>query len=192
MTGWWRTMLSRKRVLLAANRRLARVNRDLWAENRLLRGLVEDARTQAQVHAQRTGQLLALTADHARAEKTIESLAQLMTLTSHEKATLLEAILQRPAPRPEFEAAPTAPPAVTFDVPPGDVLEKIAADPLAVVAGAPGRSGDVWGDALQRARDARDEAQRRPPEDEVGIGVFDDLGETRDEITRNLARLSGV
>lgn len=167
---------------------------DATAQNRLLRDLVSDGRALQQAHATHYGQLLAVTADHARAEKTIEHLAQLMTLTAGEKATLLEHALRVPAPRPVFEAAPVRHFDVESSSPRSAVMATPTVDPPGdlpgLVGGIPGVPGQALGDALNRLRDEREAAGRRGGQAPQTPGIFDDLGDDPEEIAANEARLT--
>lgn len=165
---------------------LEQQNLVLRAQLELLQGLLTDYRGVSRIAGETGGRLLTLTADHARLQTTVDHLAQLLTLNQHEKATMLAKITAGGVqlPTPTFEV-----PSVSFE---GSPASGVMPTQLGEVApGVPiveGRS--AIGDALNRIRDERDAARTGRGKDMPTPGVFDDLGETDEEIARNEQLLS--
>lgn len=168
---------------------LEQQNAALRAQLDILGRLVTDYRGVERTGGEHVGRLLALTADHARLQTTVDHLAQLLTLNQHEKAAMLAKIAGGvQLPTPEFAVSHAAPP-VVFEGSPGSGV--MPTQPGEVAPGVPTLEGrSAIGDALNRIRDERDAARSGRGKDMPTPGVFDDLGETDEEIARNEQLLS--
>lgn len=170
--------------------RVLQQNRTLQAQLELMHALVADYRAIENTRHGHTGQLLAMTADHARLQTTTDHLAQLLTLNQHEKAVMLQRIAGMQLPTPDFAVQHSAPPSPFETGSPGSVV--MPTIPGDIAPGVPAVAGrNAIGDAINRIRDERD-AQREGKGQGTGQapGIFDDLGDTAEEIERNEQRLS--
>lgn len=176
-------------VARAEHERVVQQNLTLQAQLELLQGLLADARHLQAVGHQHTGQLLALTADHARLQTTTDHLAQLLTLNQGEKAVMLERLVAGVhLPTPEFAVAHSAPP-MPFEG--GSPASGLMATIPGIAAGVPADpSRNAIGDALNRLRDERDAQREKGQGTSPTPGIFDDLGDTAEEVAANEQRLS--
>jgi len=156
------------------------------AQLRLLHDLLRDQQALLTATQSHTGQLLAITADHARLQTTADHLAQLMTLNQTEKAALLERVVPGAVlPTPSFSLQHDPAPMVVETGSPGSGVMGTVPGTIAGVPIGPNRN--AIGDALNRLRDER-ESHRQGTTPTPGI--FDDLGDTPEEVMANEQRLS--